>query len=258
MISPRVAERLLFFPSRNDPGSAPRLAGVEGADVDLTAPDGTPLHGWWHEVAPGAPAVVFLHGNAGNIAGRASLAEGYLARGISVFMLDYRGYGRSGGRPDEVGVHADAKAAVRWVAEAVGGAERTVIHGRSLGGVIGAGVARETGTAGLILESTFTSFDEMARAAYPFLPSFVVRRLRGHFDARSAVSLLQVPVLVVHGTADRLVPIAMGRELLAAAAGPTEWYEVPDADHNDVFLVGGEPYFDRLARFVHTIIGESR
>jgi fermentation-respiration switch protein FrsA (DUF1100 family) len=100
-----------------------------------------------------------------------------------------------------------------------------------------------------------TGSDAMAGAAYPFLPSVLFRRLRGHFDTRDAVEDLRIPVLVVHGSADRLVPTSMGREIYERVPEPREWYEVPGAGHNDVFLVGGSAYFDRLARFVAEVTG---
>lgn len=254
VISPGLAEHFVFFPDRSDPGPAPRLGGIRGEDVDFAAADGTRLHGWWHEAAPGAPAVLFLHGNAGNIRERAPIASGYLERGVSVFMPDYRGYGRSEGRPSEEGVQLDARAAADWLRTRLGPGTPMVVHGRSLGGAIGSRLAADrSDVAGVILESTFTSLEEMARVAYPFLPGFALRRLRGHFDTRAAVARLEVPLLLVHGTADRLIPVALGRDLHGGAPPGAEWYEIPGAGHNDGFWVGGEAYFDRVAGFVRAV-----
>lgn len=254
IISPGLAEHFVFFPDRSDPGDAPRLAGFQGEDVLFTADDGVRLHGWWHEAAPGAPAVLALHGNAGNIRGRAPIAAGYLERGISIFMPDYRGYGRSEGRPTEEGVQLDARAAADWLRGRVGPGTPIVIHGSSLGGAIGARLAADRNdVAGVILESTFTSLEEMARVAYPFLPRFALRRLRGHFDTRAAVARLEAPLLLVHGSADRLIPVALGRDLHGGAPSGAEWYEVVGAGHNDVFWAAGEHYFDRVAGFVQAV-----
>jgi uncharacterized protein len=256
LISPTVADHFVFFPSDQDPGSAPVLAGVEGEDVMISTSDGVRIHGWWHEARGSVPVVLFFHGNAGTIGGRIPLAEAYLARGVSILMVDYRGYGRSEGRPSEVGIYRDGEAALAWLLERGISGSRIVVHGRSLGGAVASHlVAGRDDVAGAILESSFTSLDEMARAAYPFLPSFLFRRLRGHYDNRTRVRELQVPVLVVHGSRDRLVPTAMGRELYEAAPEPREWFEVLGADHNNAFTVGGAPYFDRLAAFVLEVAG---
>lgn len=256
LIAPWLAERMLFLPDRSDPGSPPELAGVPGRDTTIETDDGVRLHAWWWDAGASAPAVLLLHGNAGHIGDRVPLARGLVERGVSVLLLDYRGYGRSEGRPTERGLRRDARAGLAFVAARVGDPGRVVVFGRSLGGTIAADLAAETSVAGVILEATFTSLEAIAASVYPFLPSFVVGRLRGRFDARSAVERVQAPVLVVHGTRDRIVPVEMGRTLAEAAGGRAEWYPVEGADHNDPFFVGGTDYFDRLAAFVRRAVGD--
>lgn len=253
MISPRTAEWFVYLPDSSDPGSPPPLHGVEGVDVDLKTADGVRIHGWWWNAGPEAPAVLFFHGNAGNIASRVGTAEGLVERGVSVFLLEYRGYGRSQGRPSEDGIVEDGRAGLDWVSREVGGAGRVVVHGRSLGGFAAARVGSRAGVAGIILESAFTDLEDMAAAAYPFIPRFLLRRLRGHYDNLAAVDQADAPVLVVHGTADRLVPTRMGEALLEQAGERGEWHGVEGAGHNDVVLVGGRGYFDRIADFVHEV-----
>lgn len=262
VISPGLVASFLFFPSREDPGPAPVLTGVAGEDVFLTTPDGTRIHGWWHEAGPGAPAVLHLHGNAGNIGGRTPIAAGFLRHGISVFMLDYRGYGRSQGKPVEEGVYEDARTALAWVEERAGPGG-VVLHGASLGGAVAARLASERPhVAGLILESTFTSLEEMAGVAYPFLPTFLRGRLGGQFDTLSLIPGLRMPILLIHGSADTLIPVEMGRVLHRAAADRAsgtraEWFEVQGAGHNDVFPTGGETYVRRMADFVRGVTTSS-
>lgn len=258
MFSPRTAEWFLFLPDASDPGEPPALGGVDGTavpgrTVEIETPDGVRIHGWWWEAAPEAPAILFLHGNAGNIGGRLQTAEGLVARGVSTFLLDYRGYGRSGGSPSEEGIRLDGEAALGWVAGEVGGPGRVVVHGRSLGGVVGAELAARRPVAGVILESTFTTLREMASAVYPFIPSILLRRLRGHYDALAAVGRIEAPILLIHGTADRLVPIRMGEALRARAGTGARWVPVEGAGHNDLPWVGGSAYFDRVAGFVREV-----
>ncbi len=252
VISPSLAERFVFIPDSGDPGPVPALAGVEGRDVELTAEDGVALHGWWWSADPDAPAVVFFHGNAGNLGIRTPTARALVERGLSVFVLSYRGYARSEGSPSEEGVIRDGAAALEWVAREAGGRDRVVLHGRSLGGFVALGVASrvEPSVAGVVVESSFTTLEEMAREVYPFLPSFLFRRLRGHFDNMAAASSLEVPLLVIHGTADDLIPPRMGERLYQAAAEPRDWLPVSGAGHNDLPLVGGTEYWDRVAAFV--------
>jgi uncharacterized protein len=293
--SPSFAERLVFLPDRTDPGSPPALVGVAGEEVELEATDGTRLRAWWFEapVAPGdpdgaAPAVLFLHGNAGHLGHRAFQAEGMLREGISILLLGYRGYGASarGQRPTEAGVAQDARAGFHWLAERVGAPDRVVVHGRSLGGAVGAGLLRDPAVrpGGLVLESTFTSLEAMARAVYPgltrILPGFLLGRLRGRFEVEGVIAGYDVnpdpapgghphrgqagpaglPVLVIHGGSDDLVPAAMGRALHAAAdvnpafqADPL--LEVPGAGHNDLPWIMGPDYFRQVAGFVRRATG---
>jgi uncharacterized protein len=267
--SPAIARFLLYFPDRSDPGDPPTLVGVVGEDVALEASDGTRIHGWWYpaararhrEAAPAdtvPAAVLFLHGNAGHLGHRTFQAQGMLPAGVSVFLLGYRGYGRSEGRPDEAGTIADAEAALDWISERVGGEARVVVHGRSLGGAVAAGLAaRRPGLAGLVLESTFTDLEEMGAATYPFLPGFLFRRLRGHHDTMGRVRDARMPVLVVHGTADALVPFRMG-EALAGAAPTSSLVAVDGAGHNDLPFVAGPDYFRQVADFVRRVTGGTR
>lgn len=250
VISPSMAEHFLFFPDGQDAGPPPTLAGVDGERVGVTASDGREIFGWHYPAQERAPTVLLLHGNAANVANRAPLARGLVQRGLGVFMLEYRGYGGAGGTPTIEGVVRDARAGLDRAAELAGGSDRLVLFGRSLGGAVGMQVLEGPEVAAVILESTFTSLEEVAQAAYPILPDFVFRRLRGVLDTRVAVEGLEAPVLVVHGTADGIVPFAMGEALRDAAPGPREWYPVRGAGHNDVHDVGGDAYFERLAEFI--------
>jgi uncharacterized protein len=260
VISPRTAAFFLFHPSREDPGPAPELVGVQGRDLELATPDGETLHAWWFPAPdPTAPAVLFLHGNAGHMGHRDFQARGYLEEGVSVLLLSYRGYGRSTGRPSTDGIVVDAEAAHAWLAEELGDPGRIVLHGRSLGGaaagVLAGRLAAGGGPepAGLIVESTFTDLARMARAVYPFLPPFLLRRLRGTLDARAGVAATSAPVLVVHGSLDTLVPPRMGRSLHEAAGVRGTLVEVPGAGHNDLPWVASADYFPEVADFVRRV-----
>ena len=266
VLSPALAEALLFQPSRGKLGDPPTLAGVPGRPLWLPTADGVTIQAWWYPVrepvrgepeeATGgpfpskAPAVLFLHGNAGNISHRTPLARGLIREGCSVLLLEYRGYGESEGAPSEEGLHFDALAGYEFLADWQGGPEPIVVLGRSMGGAVAARLAGTRPVGGLVLESAFTSLEEMARVLYPFLPRFLFRRLRGRYDTLAWLPEVRAPILVVHGTEDEIVPFRMGRALFDAAGASREWREVAGAGHNDVSWIGGEDYFRALGAFI--------
>ena len=244
----RWFERLnLYFPSRSleaDPG----LVGLGFEDLRLTASDGTSIHAWFVPLEPRSPVVLFCHGNAGNIGSRLDKLLILRRAGASALLFDYRGYGRSSGRPDEQGTYLDAEAAYLWLTEVKKvPAERIIIHGESLGGAVAMELALRRRAAGLILESTFTSVVERCRQVFPFLPADLIVRFR--YDTLSKITRLSVPLLVLHSPADDIVPFAMGRRLFAAAREPKTFVEL-QGSHNDGFLDAGPAYEQAIADFI--------
>ncbi len=255
LVSPSLAEHLLFLPGRGDPGPPPTLDGVAGNALTLRTGDGVGIQAWWYaRPERDAPKLLLLHGNAGTIRDRIPLARGLLREGVSVLLLEYRGYGGSEGKPSEAGLHADSRAGYEYLVgkEGAGG---VILFGRSMGGAVAARLAGEVPVSGVILESVFTSLEAMARSLYPFLPGILFRRLRGRFATLDRVRDVEAPILVVHGTGDELVPLAMGLELFEAAGEPKLWMGISGAGHNNVFQVGGEAYFRGLARFARSYAG---
>ena len=253
VLSPMLAEALLYQPSRGDPGPPPTLLGIRGEALTLTTSDGIPITAWWYDAESEGgdtpPMILFLHGNAGDISHRTPIAEGLLREGLSVLLLEYRGYGSSGGKPSESGFGKDARAGREFLLGRGGDPGRIVVLGRSMGGAVAAGLASREPVGGLVLESAFTSLGDMAKTLYPFLPSVLFRRLKGRFSTVDLVKEVRVPVLVIHGAEDELVPLGMGKEILEAAHEPKDWMAVAGAGHNDVFWVGGASYFRRIASF---------
>jgi len=230
-----------------------RVSGLPLEDVWFSAADGTSLFGWYVESSASPAVLLWCHGNAGNIINRLdNLAELYRL-GISVFLFDYRGYGRSRGGPSEGGLYQDALGAYAYLL----GTRRTrpdriVLFGRSLGAAVAGEVASQRVAAGLILESAFPSVEALARAHYFGLP--VHWLLGARFNLADRLKQISMPTLFVHGDRDTIVPIHLGRQAFEAAREPKSFYLVPGADHNDVYLVGGKPYFQRLKRFVDEVM----
>lgn len=248
-------ERLIFFPSRYPEGNW-RPNGLAVEDVEFAADDGVRLHGWLCPVDRAEAVVLVSHGNAGNITDRAEeikLWQRHL--GVTVFIYDYRGFGRSEGRANEAGVYADARAAYRWLTEQQGiPAEQIVLRGESIGSAVSLQLALDVPCRGLILESPFTSAVEMGSRSFPWLPVRWV--MRNRFDSIGKIERYRGPLLVTHGTRDSIVPFEMGQRLFERANEPKQFYAVRGADHNDVPWVGGPAYFDALAEFLNGIRDE--
>jgi fermentation-respiration switch protein FrsA (DUF1100 family) len=232
-------DRFVFFPDR-DVGTPP--AGVQ--ERWLTTADGVRLHAW-HAVAPdGAPTLVWSHGNAGNIAGRAPVLLALAARDLGVLAYDYRGYGKSGGTPSEGGVYRDAEAAYDGVASRIAA---VVALGESLGGAVSIHLATVRPCAAVVVVSTFTAMRDVARAHYGLAGALAGRA----FDSLRRVPAVHVPLLVAHGDQDEVVPYALGEALFAAAAEPKRFVQIPGAHHNDVFE---HPLLlDTIAAFAHGV-----
>ena len=226
-------------------GISPDRLGLPYRDLRLKTEDGETLQGWWMpRPEPDAPVLLFFHGNAGNREDRLHNLAGLWQAGISVLIFDYRGYGGSTGSPSEPGLVADGLAAFDWLADQVAPAP-VVLFGRSLGGAVAAAVAGRRPAKGLILESTFTSARDMAGRVLPLPGVHLIVRAR--YDALAAVRDLRLPLLVIHGTADEIVPFAMGRRIFESAASPAKQFrQVPGGRHNDTYLVAGDAYYGWL------------
>jgi len=230
-----------------------RISGLPLEDVWFPATDGTRLFGWYVE-SSGSPAVLlWCHGNAGNIINRLDNLRELYHLGLSVFLFDYRGYGRSQGRPSEEGLYQDALGAYAHVTGTRRiRPERIVLFGRSLGAAVAGEVASQRPVAGLILESSFPSVEALARFHYFGLP--VHWLIGARFNLADKLKHVSVPILVIHGDQDEIVPIHLGRQVFEAAKDPKAFYVVPGADHNNLYLVGGRAYFQRLKRIVEEVV----
>ena len=243
----RLERARLSFPTSLS-GDEPARWGLPCETLSIPTPDGEALGAWWcPRPQDDGPVLLFLHGNAGTRADRLHNVQGLWQAGWPVLIIDYRGYGESTGTPGEAGLIADGLAAFDWLA-ARRPAAPIAVFGRSLGGAVAAQVALRRPLAGLVLESTFTSVPDMAALTLP-LPG--IRHLvRTRLDAHAALARVQVPLLVIHGTADELVPPAMGEALFrAAASADKRLLAVRGGTHNDTYLVAGADYWRWLGEF---------
>ena len=233
-----LQRRLVYFP---DGAPVPPAAEViPGArDVELHTTDGLHLGAWFVPAAradePGT-AVLLAPGNGGNRAGRATLARALSRRGLAVLLMDYRGYGGNPGSPSEQGLADDADAAARALEDLGYPAERTIYLGESLGtGVVAALLARRP-PAGVVLRSPFTELADVGAHHYPWLP--VRALLRDRFEVVGPLSCSDVPVSVVYGDRDSVVPSRLSAQVATGAPRLAEELVLPGADHNDPVMFG--------------------
>lgn len=249
----------LFFPDRLL-GATPKAEGLVYEDVWFPASDGVTLHGWWVPAPDARVTLVWFHGNAGNIGDRVHNI-GYLHRLLraNVFIFDYRGYGRShGSRGDlsEEATYRDGEGALAYLRTRPDAARtRLVYFGRSLGAAIAIELARTQPPAGLIVETAFTTLKDVARVHYPFVPLWF---LRTKYESLHKISEIRVPLLILHGDRDEVVPIEQAHRLFAAANEPKRLYVIRGASHNDTYVVGGAAYFDVWAAFLRSLDGQPK
>jgi pimeloyl-ACP methyl ester carboxylesterase len=219
-------------------------------DVWFPASDGARLFGWYVESSATNAVLLWCHGNGGNIIHRLDNLRYLHQLGLSVFLFDYRGYGRSQHLwPSETGLYHDAIGAYDYLTRTrLIRPERLVLFGRSLGAAVAGEVAVQKPAAGLILESPFPSVEALARHYYGGLP--VHWLIGAEFRLIDRLPQLSLPKLILHGDRDEVIPIQLGRQVFEAAKPPKEWYVIHGADHNDTYQVGGGPYFRRLADFI--------
>ena len=220
-------------------------------DVYLDAPDGIVLHGWFFPAASGGPVILFCHGNAGNISHRLDYIQLLARLGANVFIFDYRGYGKSSGKPSEKGLYIDALCAYDYLVnrEKIK-PEDIIILGRSLGAAAAIEIASKRDARSLILESGFLSIRHMARHMLIF--SLISPLIPQSYNNLEKIKHISMPKLIMHGDRDKIVPFYMGKRLFQEAREPKYFYAVKGAGHNDTFVVGERKYMDVLSEFIRT------
>ncbi len=226
----RRFERAQLYAPSPDILATPAQFQSRFQDVHFVAADGTSLFGWWIPANRPRGTVVYCRGNAANIGTSAHLAPEFTRRGFNLFLWDYRGYGRSAGRPSERGLYEDARAAFD-AAAAMSEGLPIVVYGISLGGPVAVQLAADRPAAGLVVEASFASAADLARRWYPNLP--LHRVLSVSFDsAAKAAALAGMPKLFGHSIQDETIPFQSGR-ILHAAAAPPKVFTLLQGGHND-------------------------
>ena len=247
--------RLVFFPDIGRALAAtPRDAGLAYEEVRLATTDGESLHAWFVPAPQSRGTVLLFHGNAGNISHRLDYLPVIFRLGYSTFIFDYRGYGRSSGRPSEQGTYRDAEAAWRYLTDTRKiEPQRIALLGESLGGAVAAWLASRQPAGALVLASVFTSVPDMGAEVYPFLPVRLLSRI--DYNTLEHLKKVRAPVLVAHSRDDDIVPYRHGRALFDAAREPKTFLEM-SGGHNESFLFSRESWVREFGEFLDRYVGD--
>jgi fermentation-respiration switch protein FrsA (DUF1100 family) len=248
-------QQSLFFPERYPTGLWNHRGTFQPQDFTFLTGDGVKLHAWHFAAAdPSAPLLVWFHGNGGNLTYRADTCERLARSGISVFIFDYRGYGRSEGSPSERGLHGDSIAAYDFAVKELGRGRPIILYGESLGGPYAADVARKRPSCCVIIENSFPSLAEAANLFYAPLPLgfFVPRSLR----TADWLNAAGRPVLVMHSLADQVLPYRLGSSLYEGLRVAKEMYISENAAHSMIPVDDGPRFEEAVVRFVKQHCGE--
>ncbi len=245
-----LQSRMVYYPGlpSRQVVATPKQAGLAYESVQFTTEDGVRLDGWFVPAEQARGVLLFFHGNAGNISHRLGSLRMFHDLGLSTFIFDYRGYGRSEGKPSEQGTYRDGEAAWRYLTAERGIAPHSIVYfGRSLGSSIAAHLAMKRAPGVLILESAFPSVPDVGARAYPFLP---VRWLaRFQYDTEAYLKSVSAPLLIIHSRDDEIIPFKFGRTLFAGANEPKQFLEIRGG-HNDGFQLSGSDYVEGIDKFL--------
>ena len=224
-----LQRKLIYFPSNYCPTPSQARVGQMQV-VSLHTADGLTLHAWYCP-ASNKPTIVYFHGNAGHIGDRAILVAPYLTHGYGVLLVTYRGYSQNPGKPTETGLYKDARAALDFLEKQ--GVTYTVLFGESIGTAVAIQMATERPISALILQSPFSSLTAVGQYHYPYLPVRWI--LKDIFASVDKAKNIHVPVLVIHGQNDSIIPPALGYRLVDAFPGSKKVVYVPNRGHNDLY-----------------------
>jgi uncharacterized protein len=248
------ANRAIYYPSKYPEGFWDLQRQLHASDVWLQTSDGVRLHGWF-VAREGAPwATLYLHGNAGNITHRLSHIQEIVGAGSSILILDYRGYGKSGGRPTEKGLYLDSDAAYAHLLGMGYRATQIIVHGESLGTAVAIDLASRQACAALILEAPFTSASDVAGTVLPILGPLLVRS----YNSMPKIRQIRAPKLFMQGDHDEIIPPRLAQALYVAAPDPKSFWVVEGAGHNDIVETAGPQYRQKLEKFYEELAANER
>lgn len=223
---------LMYFPTHHT--GTPEAYGLkEVSEETLQDDDGTHIHAWRHAAQNGFPTIIFFHGNSADMPLLAPYFSALVNEGFGLIAIDYRGYGTSEGKPTEEGIYQDAQAALEFATQKAGlSYEQIILYGESLGTGVAVQMATEAPVAAVVLQSPYTSLEDVGKERYPLFPVHLL--IDDRFDSLSKIQDVHARLLVMHGVEDRTVPVEEGKELFYAANEPKDVVYFPGRGHNDL------------------------
>ncbi|ASQ44697.1 alpha/beta hydrolase [Legionella clemsonensis] len=239
-----LQRNLIYFPAKEVPSRAVFQA-EDMQTVTLHTADGLELMSWYKPALPDKPTILYLHGNAGHIGYRMPLVRQFLAAGLGVLLLEYRGYGGNKGQPSERGLYSDGEAGLEFLQQQGVSLQRTILYGESLGTSVAVYLAARHKVCAVILQSPYTSMTQVARYHYPwvFIPPW------DKFDSLSRIANVNSPLLILHGERDTIVPYQQARTLFEYANEPKLLINLPGRGHNDLWDDG---FVSKIVTFIGT------
>lgn len=246
-----IFQRYLIFLPSSDLMITPDQAGLQAQDLWMDTEDGERLHGWIFPKEEAEYIIILSHGNAGNISGRIDIAKFLNELGLAVILYDYRGYGKSSGKPSEEGMYLDVEAVANFVKTEIGYSEKQMImYGRSLGGAVASFAATRFNVGGLVLDSTFRNLKLMVKDLYPFVPASLARY---EFSTESYLKQVSVPVMIMHSPKDEIADISQGKYLYDLAEKPKKFVELRGG-HNENFHASTDILRESWKEFLRIIV----
>ncbi len=246
-----IERHSIFFPMR-EMYATPAQAGLPYEEVYFETSDNKRLNGWFILNKEAKFVILFCHGNAGNISHRIEKMSILHNLGVNIFIFDYRGYGKSQGKPSESGLYRDAEAAYKYlVEERKISKDDIVLYGESIGSAVIIDLAKKADVKALITEEAFTSIKDMAKMAYPFLPHFI---FSSRFDCVSKIKDITCDKLIIHSIDDEIVPFYLGERLFDAARPPKKFLRIRGS-HNTAFLDSEEQFREGIKAFLEGLRG---
>ncbi|MDP8266351.1 MAG: alpha/beta hydrolase [Candidatus Aceula meridiana] len=236
----------IFYPEK-EITDRPNDIGLEYEDIYFKTEDGILINGWFIKNLTAESTLLFFHGNAGNISHRLHKINLFHNLGLNVFIVDYRGYGKSDGRPTEEGLYKDARAAYDYLLTRHDiQKDKIIAYGASLGGVAAIDLATHRDLVALIVDSSFSTAKDIAKQVYPFVPSILIST---KMDSQAKVKTIEIPKLFLHSRDDEVVPFELGRKLFDAAVKPKEFVEIKGG-HNTSYEESEEILSKTIFRFL--------
>lgn len=241
-----IERRSIFFPMKAME-TTPAVIGLSFEEINFESSDNFLLNGWFIPCQGAKDTILFCHGNAGNISHRLEKIAIFRSLGLSTFIFDYRGYGKSQGSPSEKGLYEDAASAYRYlISRSDISPDSIILYGESIGGAVAIDLASKQKVKALLTEETFSSVKDMVRIIYPFLPYFI---LQSRFDSVAKIRKITVPKLIIHSVDDEIVPFRLGEKLFQAASPPKEFLKLRGG-HNTAFIDSEELFRSGLSFFL--------